>query len=197
MIIKKVKMLYKNLRSWSFVFIFLVSGCTFLSGQDRSRDVPPLKDRLFYGGSFGLQLGTITDIQVSPVVGMWVLPRVGVALGPSYRYYKDYFGNTDIYGGRTYVQLIAVQDLNSVIPLGVHLGIFLHGEYEVLSLESEVWKLPPYSSDRFLVNTLLGGGGFSQQIGRRSSINFTFLWALTDSGYEIYNNPEIRVSFVF
>jgi len=197
MIIENYNMHSKKLIAWPFVFAFFILCADVLSGQERDRDVPLLRDRLFYGGSFGLQLGTITDIQISPIVGMWVLPRVGVALGPSYRYYKDYFGNTDIYGGRTYVQLIAVQDLNSVIPLGVHLGIFLHGEYEVLSLESEVWKIPPYSSDRFLVNTLLGGGGLSQQIGRRSAINFTFLWALTDSGYEIYSNPEIRVSFVF
>jgi hypothetical protein len=178
------------------VFVVLFSYPT-LYAQERDRDVPLLRDRLFYGGSFGLQLGTITDIQVSPIIGMWVLPRVGVAAGPTYRFYKDYFGKTDIYGGRTYLQLIAIQDINNVIPLGVHFGIFLHAEYEALSLESSVWKTTPYTSDRFLVNTALAGGGISQQIGRRSAINFMFLWALTDSGYEIYSNPEIRVSFVF
>ncbi len=68
--------------------------------------------------------GTITDIQVSPVVGYWVLPRVAVAAGPKYRYYKDIDTTTSIYGGKAYVQLVVIQDLNSFIPFGAHTGIF-------------------------------------------------------------------------
>ncbi len=60
-------------------------------GQKSIEDTPPLKERLFYGGNFGLQFGSITDIQVSPVVGIWLLPRLNVAVGPNYRYYRDIF----------------------------------------------------------------------------------------------------------
>ena len=103
----------------------------------------------------------------------------------------------ELYGGRTYLQYIVVQDLNNVIPLGIHAGLFLHGEYEALNLESSVFKLPPYTSERFMTHTILAGGGFSQRIGRRSSFNIMFLWALNDEGYGIYSSPEIRVGFSF
>lgn len=165
--------------------------------QKATEDTPALKERLFYGGSVGLVFGTITDIQLSPVVGIWVLPRIAVATGPSYRYYKDQFAKTAIYGGKAYVQFVIIQDINSFLPLGVHTGFFLHAENELLSLKTSFWKPTPYHSDRFYVNTVLAGAGISQQVGRRSSLNFIVLWPLNDSDYELYSRPEIRISFIF
>ncbi len=180
-----------------FIVLFLFTSISIISGQKSREEPPPLRERLFFGGNFGLQFGTITDIQVSPVVGLWVLPRMAVALGPDYRYYKYRYEQTNIYGVKGYLQFVVIQNLNTFIPLGVNTGIFLHFEDELLSLESSFWKLPPYASDRFYLNTVLAGAGISQQIGRRSSLNFMFLWALNDSGYGVYNNPEVRVSFNF
>jgi len=160
------------------------------------QEVPPLKERLFYGGNFSLQLGTYTDIEVSPVIGLWVLPRISVAAGPDFQYYKVFSNGTVIFGGKTYVEFLFLQDLDNVIPLGVHLGLFLHGEYEALSLETAFFEAP-YDSKRFMLNTFLAGGGIRQQMGQRSSLNFTFLWVLNDSEYSIYGNPEIRISFMF
>lgn len=175
----------------------LVIAANSLSGQTTKEEAPPLKERLFYGGSFGLQIGSITDIEVSPVIGIWVLPRLAVAVGPNYRYYKDPNKVTDIYGGSGYIQFVVIKDINSFIPLGSHTGIFLHVEDELLSLNSSFWKTLPYSSKRFYVNTVLAGVGISQQLGRRSSLNFMVLWALNESQYDLYGSPEIRVSFIF
>jgi hypothetical protein len=191
---------YDLLKKIKYSFLLLILLFVYLSeifGQEIRKDTPPLKERLFYGGSFGLQIGTITDIEFSPIIGIWVLPRLAVAAGPNFRYFKDPFDHTAIYGGKLYMEFVFLQDLDNIIPLGVHLGLFLHGEYEVLSLESSFFKTPPYDSERFMINTLLAGGGIRQQMGQRSSLNLTFLWALNDSGYGVYGNPEIRVSFMF
>ncbi|MDQ1332740.1 MAG: hypothetical protein QG576_775 [Bacteroidota bacterium] len=184
------------------IIIFITAGIFIiaaynLSGQTTREEAPPLKERLFFGGSFGLQFGTYTDIEVSPVIGLWLLPRMAVAAGPDYRFYKDPDYSTDIYGGSAYMQFVVIQDINSVVPLGVHAGIFLHAENELLSLQTSFWKDPPYKSDRFYINTLLAGGGISQHIGRRSSLDMMILWALNVSQYNLYSNPEIRVSFIF
>lgn len=187
----------RMIRSFMILLVALLS-ITRLNAQNISRNAPPpLKDRLFYGGSLGLQFGSITDIQVSPVIGIWLLPRVAVAAGPTYRFYKDYFIKTDIYGGRGYLQFVIVQNLNSIIPLGSNTGIFLHLENELLSLKSSSWKTPPYTSERFYLNTLLAGAGLSQQVGRRASFNVMVLWAINESYYDIYSNPEIRIAFTF
>jgi hypothetical protein len=191
----------KDLRSYmlrtSIIPLFLLLSVSVISAQNRKFETPPLKERLFYGGSMGLQFGSITDIQISPIVGIWVLPRLAIAAGPNYRYYKNHFMSTDIYGGRTYMQLVVIQDISTFIPFGKGIGIFLHCENELLSLKSSSWKNPPYSSSRFYLNTLLAGAGLSQQMGRRSSLNIMVLWALNDSYYDIYGNPEIRFAFIF
>lgn len=168
-----------------------------LSGQQKDKDIPPLKDRLFFGGSFALQLGTITNIEVSPMIGLWVLPRLAVAVGPNYRYYKFENDNTNILGGKSYVQFVVFQDLDKYIPIGLHTNFFLHCEDEALSLQSDFWDNTSVTTKRFLINTVLAGAGLSQSVGPRSSINLIVEWALNDSKYNIYGNPEIKISFVF
>ena len=180
------------------IFLFLFSINLFVSGQNIKREEkPPMRERLFYGGSFGLQFGTITYIDVSPIVGLWVLPRVAIAAGPSFTYYKLYDDETSMYGGRFYTQYLLLQDLDNVLPIGLHTGIFLHLEDELLSLESKHWRYPYTASGRFAVNNVLFGGGIRQQMGRRSFLNLTALWTIHDSGYSIHSSPEIRISFNF
>lgn len=164
---------------------------------DQKEQAPPVKERLFYGGSFGLMFGSITDIQVSPVVGFWVLPRIAIAAGPTYRFYKDAQDKTSIYGGRGYMQFVVIQDLSRIIPGGGHTGLFLHVEDELLSLKANFWKYPYNPPGRFFVNTVLAGGGISQQIGRRASLNFMVLWPLNDPMYNLYSKPEIKISLTF
>jgi hypothetical protein len=185
----------------AIVFLYLVSTAEAFCQSAIRRDVPPIKERLFYGGSFGLQFGTVTDVDISPVVGIWLLPRINVAAGPKYRYYKDrYSGSTGIYGGRVYTELVLIKDLNNIIPIGLNFGFFLHAEDELLSLESSFWQYQP-TTKRITRNTLLAGAGMSQPIGVRSSLNLMFLWALNDAfedlAYNLYGNPEIRFSVIF
>jgi hypothetical protein len=162
-------------------------------------DAPPLRERIFFGGDFGLQFGTITNIDIAPIVGIWVLPRVAVAAGPEYTYYAmKNVGSTSIFGGRVYTQLVLIQDINNIIPAGIHLGLFIHAEDEIQSLESDTpfWVNTKVDSERFNVNALLVGGGISQPMGRRGALNIIALWALDDP-YELYSSPEIRISFTF
>lgn len=180
------------------IFILIISGIEAYS-QQRKNDTPPIRERIFFGGDFGLQFGTITNIEVSPVIGLWVLPRIAIAAGPEYKYYAErHIGSTSIFGGRAYTQLVMIQDINNIIPAGIHLGLFLHAEDEFQSLESDTpfWTNNMVETKRFNVNSFLVGGGISQPMGRRGSLNIIALWALNDN-YGIYSSPEIRISFTF
>jgi hypothetical protein len=209
MIIKIGKTVFFSLsRSLVIAVIIFISSFSDVAGQKpitfsgkdgdaTDSDKPALSERLFFGGSFALQLGTVTNIEISPVIGYWVLPRVALAAGPSYRYYKYYSSRTSIYGGRTYIQYVVFRDLDKLIPLGIHTSLFLHAEDEMLSLDSEYWRNVSLNPRRFTVNTVLAGAGLSQQISKRGSINFILLWALNQSEDQVYSNPEIRISFIF
>jgi hypothetical protein len=193
-----IKQDYGRLKVVIFIALnFILLSVSPISAQRINGDAPALRERLFYGGSLGLQFGGITDIELSPVVGLWIMPRLSVALGPDYRFYKDHYSRTDILGGSAYTQIIVIQDLNNLIPVGMHYGIFLQAEDELLSLESLYWKMPPVKSDRFFMNTPMAGAGISQPLGRRTSLNIVVLWTLVTPEYDVYSNPEVRVSVVF
>jgi hypothetical protein len=190
--------LFSPLKFILMTILIILISTSKINGQRTKEEAPPLKDRLFYGGSFSLQLGSLTNIEVAPVVGIWVLPRIAVAAGPSYRFYKDYGGKTDIYGGRSYIQYVIFRDLDKFIPLGIHTSLFLHCEDEMLSLQSSYWKNVTLSPKRFMINTVLAGPGISQQIGTRSSFNIMVLWTLNDNpGINVYGTPEIKIGFIF
>lgn len=161
---------------------------------------PPLRERLFFGGYFGLQFGDYTNIEISPTIGVWVLPRVAIAAGPSFQYYATPYIETTIYGLTSYVQLMLLRDLNNILPVGIHLGIYGQAEYEGQSLDnsyvSYISGLPD-SEGRMYSDAFLLGAGISQPLGGRASINLSFLWALNQPEYYVYDSPEIRVSFQF
>lgn len=199
MVLKILKLSIENKKRIILTLFFSILAFSVCQSQISStlNDRPTMKERLFFGGSFGLQLGTITDIELSPVAGIWLLPRLAIATGPNYRFYKDPYGRTDIYGGRLYSELMIIQALDKIIPVGANTGIFFHLEDEILCLQSSFWKINPGDSERFSINTILAGAGISQMMGVRSSFNFMVLWALNDPLYEVYGNPEIRISFYF
>jgi hypothetical protein len=187
----------KILRFTPFLFLLLLSFETTM-GQRAREEPPPLRERIFFGGSFGLQLGTYTSIEINPVIGIWLLPRLSVAAGPGYEYLKYQNLSTSIFSVRGYLQIAVLKDIDKFIPLGVHSSIVFHAEDELLNLDSEYWQTSVSKQEnRFFVNSLLLGGGLSQQIGRKGSFNILVLWVVTDSGYDIYNNPEIRIGFTF
>jgi hypothetical protein len=197
MIINKTGTVFsRNTKTAILVILLLSASISTISAQKTREEPPPLRERLFFGGNLGLQFGTITDIQISPMIGLWVLPRLAVAVGPDYRFYKDPDDQTTLYGGKGYAQFVVIKNINSFLPVGANTGIFLQVENDLLSLESSFWRNPSLSG-RFIINTVLAGAGISQQIGRRASLNFMVLWALNDSNYGVYSDPEIRVSFTF
>lgn len=158
---------------------------------------PPAAQRLYFGGSFGLQFGTVTNIEVSPMIGYWLLPRVAVAAGPSYQYLRSPGIGTSIFGGRTYLQFTLVQDLSKLIPVGASTGIFIQGEYELLSVEKRYATLVYEDEGRVSSGNFLAGAGISQPTGRRSSLNITFLWCVSSDQYGLYSNPVIRFEMYF
>ncbi|MQY79864.1 MAG: hypothetical protein GH151_11815 [Bacteroidetes bacterium] len=187
-------MMTKNNIIWVFlILLFLVPA------NLESKDFNELtfRERLFFGGHFGLMIGTITNIELSPIVGYRFTPRLSLALGPKYQYYKEgIFINTHIYGGRAFARYMLIKDLNNLVPLNLNAGLFFHTEYEGLSLEEKYFGSPGYEG-RFLLNSVLVGGGVSQPVGDRGALNITVLWNINGTDNTPYTNPVIRIGFNF
>ncbi len=179
-----------------FVFTTLFVAQVFSQYESGRESPPPIRERMFYGGNFTLQFGTYTYIDLSPVIGIWLLPRVALAAGPSYKYLKDPLGSTDAFGGKGFIRLVIIQDINELIPFGYRMSLYAHGEYESNSYRSDYFY-NSYDSERFFQDFVLAGFGISQYVGMKSSINISVLWVLNESEIQIYDSPQIRIGFTF
>lgn len=157
--------------------------------QDVRQQTPPpyrssFSERLFVGGSFGLQFGSITLVDVSPMVGYRITDRLAVALGGTYQFYSENFNSysysTHIFGGRAWLRYYVFQNF------------FAHAEYELLSYEP---YYPVFETDRVNVNSYLIGGGYTQWIGQKAFMSLMVLWNLNETNYSLYRNPIVRVGF--
>ncbi|MCK4664291.1 MAG: hypothetical protein KAT68_15590 [Bacteroidales bacterium] len=170
-----------------FILFLAIFNNTYTTAQPNN-----IKERIFFGGNLGLQFGTITYIDISPFVGYKIADNLESAIGITYQYYNDrrYTGNvlsTSIYGGKVFIRYIFVEN------------IFAHAEYEILSLETKYFKVMPSANEkkRFLLNNILIGGGYRQKIGQKSFITFTILWNINENINSPYNNPVMRIGYIF
>lgn len=187
---------FSALRIITLLLITIASTYEICAQENRRSPAPAPAERIFLGGNFGLQLGTYAYLEFSPVAGYWLAPRISVAAGPSFKYYKDPYGSSDVWGWKAYTRFAIINDLSNIIPSALGISFYLHGEYESLSFKTSYLGIQS-DAPRQQVNTAFAGAGMSQPLGSRGNINLTLLWVVDDGGFMIYNNPEYRIEFVF
>ena len=179
--------------SWkNKLLLTLILGLAFFQTEAWAQreiygDSVKLKDRMFFGGNLGLQFGTLTFIDVSPLVGVMVTPKLSTGVGLTYQYYDDnrfQGANGSSYGGRLFGRY-------NILP-----NIFTHVEYE--NINWETYSVVAEDFRRVWSDALFVGGGYFAPFGRRGGANFTFLYnVLFDRSTSFYNEPYvIRVGFV-
>jgi len=172
-----------------FLVALLFCFCAYnLSAQVGEIEGSDWKDRIYFGGNLGLQFGTITNVEVSPLVGYRINERLSAGLGISYIYYKIDFDSgpdfeTNIYGGRIFGRYNITEQF------------FAQAEFESLNLE-----YVDRDTDRIIRDWVPGafiGGGFFQPIGRNAGFSAMALYNLIyDDEKSPYNDPLVlRIGF--
>lgn len=183
----------RNIMACIAVFLIRMNVCFSQDEKEVS-----WRDRFFFGGNFGLQFGSITDIEIAPLAGYRLTPDVSAGMGLKYEYYKqDYYNisfKTAIYGGSLFVSYTFLRD-----ALQEGLGFMLQAEDEALSLEKRYFTYAISESDksRFVLNSVLLGGGIKQHLGGRSSMYLLVLWNLNQTTLSPYSSPVFRVGINF
>ena len=149
---------------------------------------PTFWDRTYFGGNFSLQFGDLTLINVSPLMGYMVTPRLSVGPGITYQYLKgdayDIFGNkysydSDIFGLRAFARY-------NVTPF-----FFLHTEYESMKVDFPSETGPGLTRD--WVPGLFVGGGVFQPVGGRTGLGITLLLNLLHDDIKSPYNSELII----
>ena len=175
-----------------FLFILLSIFTIQISAQyyEQPKEKPSFKDKIFFGGGLGLQFGSVTAIDVSPIVGYKVTERFHTGLGFTYKYlkYRDYTPSIDFsaYSGSIFTRFFITESL------------FAYAEAEALN--TEVLTLTSNNTieqERKWIESYFIGGGYFQKIGQRSGIYLLILWNLNESELSPYTNPVMRIGFSF
>jgi len=181
------------------LLLILVALTLSLKGQEEAAG---RKGKFFLIPELWLSFGTSTYIEVAPMVGYHVLDRLAVGLGPHYMYQSQkatptfpYAYQTHSYGLKGFARFSLITNAEQWLPIKLFSELFVHAEYEGLSLEKQYY-VPPYTEEgRFIYRGLLLGGGLSQRVGRYNTVSFTILWDVNESSVSPYSNPVFRVGF--
>lgn len=182
------------------VLLILLFPVIVPAQDDQKAPKSRFSDKLFFGGGLGLQFGTLTLIDISPVVGYRITEKFETGLGFTYKYYriKDYY--IDYNTGIAY-------DLKSNILGGsvftrYHIteNIFVHAEYESLQYKYDEYYNPGIGlqSDKrtAIINSIFVGGGYRQRISQGSYFFMMALWNLNDGALSPYSNPILRMGVI-
>ena len=160
------------------------------------------KGKFFFIPEIWLSFGTRTYIDIAPMVGYHVMNRLAVAIGPHYIFqtqnvnsYSSVSYQTHAYGLKGFARFSLITNAEDFLPINLFSELFVHVEYEGLSLE-KAYYVPPYTEEgRFVYNGFLVGGGLSQRVGMHNSVSFTILWDINEMTVSPYSNPIFRVGF--
>lgn len=138
----------------------------------------------------GASFGDIDYVEISPLVGYRLNPRISFGLGAFYRWTSDdrYSPSLDTndYGANLFSRIEIVRP------------IFAQIEYEFVNYE---YPTTPGGSIRSSDSTVLVGGGFFQPTGGRGGIYATALYNVTydsEDPTSPYDSPWVyRVGFTF
>jgi hypothetical protein len=174
------------------IFVLVIGSIinTFAQGEANSLKGVPVSERIVTGGGMGMGFGNLQDfVSISPLIGYSITKRLVMGSGFTYRYTK-FKGITPNISFNDY-------SINPFARFTVYNGIFLQTEYEHLNYE---YYISQGEKGRSSFNSFLGGGGFMQPIGNRSSFFamalYNFSYTASDSFNTPYTSPWIiRVGF--
>lgn len=167
------------------ILFYSSSYAQFEDFEEETSEVSKIfRERIFYGGDFGLQFGSETLIHLSPQIGYYITDFWSFGIGSTfiYRKIKIFNYSNAIYGGSFFTELY---------PFNF---IVLHGEAQFLNSEYYDNSNNKYRDWNL---GLLGGGGYRMKIGKKGAVNYMILWDFNQNQKSVFINPIFRISIYF
>lgn len=151
-----------------------------------------IKERIYFGGDVGASFGSLTFVEISPLIGYKISERFSMGIGSIYQYYRYNYKTTSgasliisssMYGGKVFAR----EFIND--------RLYLYSEADILNLEG--YNSNTDETKRVNVPLFLVGGGYLVPIGESASFGLNILIDLIDDPYSPFSNPIIRGGFVF
>lgn len=156
------------------VLLLAVSFCS--NAQDESTWGGDHPQMAFTGGGLQLSFGTVTFVEISPMIGYNFNKFFSAGVGGSFAYMNDHYYKVDLpfYSGRGFAEL-------NITPV-----FYLHAEYELVFYKDKFSFLTTNNQWTTLEN-IWAGVGYKQIISDRVSLYGVVMYNL--------NNPPVYTPF--
>lgn len=200
----------KLTKTFLLIIIFFISSFNQLEAQKKKDTDNKLKEELkepyfFWGGSLWLGFGTYTYVDVNLTFGTQITERLSLGLSGKYQYYNQkgsvssnyHTFETNVYGGSVFSQFQIIKDFRNIFKVKGHSGIIAHAEYEFLNTKYNYIYFNDLNSDRsrYWLHNILIGGGYFQQMGKKSKSYIILLWNINNAVDNPYIYPQLRIGF--
>ncbi|MFO0321640.1 MAG: hypothetical protein ACK504_04340 [Bacteroidota bacterium] len=142
------------------------------------------KDRLFLGGNVGASFGSITFINLSPIVGIKINKEFSVGTGFIYNYYSQSFAGRNyvstIYGGNAFARYFVFENLFGQVGWD-RLSVI---DYRSSIINSRIW-----------VDNILLGVGYRQLFSDNGALVAMIFYNVNQTPLSPYQNPIIQIGF--
>lgn len=140
---------------------------------------PPMKDKFYFGGYVNFTVGSYTMIGIEPLVGYKLTPKLSAGIKIRYDYISDRryteTYTTSNYGGSVFTRLRLLKQL------------YIHAEFAIYNYDLYVES---GESGREWIPFLFVGAGYSQRIGKRSTLNMQILFDVLQNSNSPYRKWE-------
>jgi hypothetical protein len=143
-----------------------------------------IRSRIFVGGNVGASFGTITYINISPLVGYKITDDFSAGAGFTYNYISQKYGvqkiTSTIYGSNVFARYSIFQNLFAQVGWD-RLSV---SDYRSVIPNSRVW-----------IDNILVGGGYKQPFSERGNLVAMIFYNINQTPLSPYPNPIIQIGF--
>jgi hypothetical protein len=144
----------------------------------------PIWEKIDLGGYLGAQFGTVTLIEISPLVTYRFTEKFHGGFGGTYQYYQDKRYQPDYrssaYGVNLFARYFIWGDL------------FAHVEYAPVYITDSYYS---FNGQGIWAHDFMIGGGYRQWIGDRAFATLMVLFNVNETPQSLYRNPIIKIGF--
>ena len=172
--------------------------------RDKERKAKPHgfePSRIVFGGGFGLGIGAVTNISVSPIIGYRFTDKIAAGVGLGYQYIRAK-------EGRVFYDIVTAQPFYKPITAtcfypsvwarySIWKNIFAHVEYQHNFLTVKDFEYGYVNGEQTIIATktsvnaptLWLGAGARQPLSDRVSFIMLVLYNVIPDKYNLYNGP--------
>lgn len=190
------------MKKYILVLLILLSSHVLLAQEEDPEEERKgfQKEKVFFGGTFGMGFGNITRINISPQIGYRFTDYFAAGTGINFQYvaFKQKYTNGELFH-KSSQGVIGLNVFGRVYPLRQFM-LQVQPEANYIFGKEIYYDTNPrqeYTLDTKIVPSLLAGGGVVLPSGRSALIISVFYDVLQDSSSPYGNRPIVNFTFNF